>query len=400
MSRKKSDKAKDRARLATVRDYEKEARRLLSKMAYDYYRSGADAERALERNAKAFERFVIWYRVLVDVSQRDLSSTVLGFPVRIPILIAPTAYHKMAHPDGELATARAAEAAGTIMVASTLATTSLEEIAEATAAPKWFQLYVHKDRAFTESLVRRAESAGYEAIVVTVDTPLLGRRLRDERNRFDLPAGLHMANLIHPEEPRSELAKASAAPEAELIAEREDKDDEPTKEEKRVLKEERSLLSSYVADRHDAAFTWQDLSWLKSLSHLPIVLKGVMRADDAARAAAAGVSGIIVSNHGGRQLDGAPATLDALSGVVRAVEDRCEVYMDGGIRWGEDVFKALALGARAVLVGRPILWGLTVGGEQGVVDVLRILTSELSRTMALAGCSSVTGIDRTMVVPG
>lgn len=397
MSRKKSEKAtrpKDRARLATVRDYEKEARGLLSKMAYDYYRSGADAERALKRNQKAFERFVIWYRVLVDVSQRDLSTTVLGFPVRSPILIAPTAYHKMAHPDGELATARAAEAAGTIMVASTLATTSLEEIAEATTAPKWFQLYVHKDRAFTESLVRRAESAGYEAIVVTVDTPLLGRRLRDEKNRFDLPAGLHMANLVHAAE-----EKGSAAPAAEVIEQAEENKDD-AKEEKKILKEERSLLSSYVADRHDAAFTWEDLPWLKSLSHLPIVLKGVMRADDAARAAAAGVSGIIVSNHGGRQLDGSPATLDALPGVVRAVEDRCEVFMDGGIRWGEDVFKALALGARAVLVGRPILWGLTVGGEQGVVDVLRILTSELSRTMALAGCSSVTTIDRTMVVPG
>lgn len=398
MGRKKTDKTtrpKDRARLVTVRDYEKEARGLLSKMAYDYYRSGADAERALKRNQKAFERFVIWYRVLVDVSHRDLSTTVLGFPVRVPILIAPTAYHKMAHPDGELATARAAEAAGTIMVASTLATTSLEEIAEATTAPKWFQLYVHKDRPFTESLVRRAESAGYEAIVVTVDTPLLGRRLRDEKNRFDLPAGLHMANLVHPAE-----EKDSAAPEAEVIEESGEKKDDAKKEEKKIPKDERSLLSSYVADRHDAAFTWEDLPWLKSLSHLPIVLKGVMRADDAARAAAAGVSGIIVSNHGGRQLDGSPATLDALSGVVRAVEDRCEVYMDGGIRWGEDVFKALALGARAVLVGRPILWGLTVGGEQGVVDVLRILTNELSRTMALAGCSSVTGIDRTMVVPG
>ncbi|NUP14247.1 MAG: alpha-hydroxy-acid oxidizing protein [Polyangiaceae bacterium] len=336
-------------------------------MAYDYYRSGSDAEQALRRNVRAFRDYVIWYRVLVDVAERDLSTTVQGFPVSTPILIAPTAYHKLAHPDGEIATARAAAELGTIYVASTLATTTLEEVAESTSAPKWFQLYVHKDREFTASLVHRAEAAGYDALVVTVDTPLLGRRIRDEKNRFDLPNGLVMANLVA------------------ALADRPD---------------DSSLLSSYVAQRHDASFTWADIGWLRSLSHLPIILKGIVRADDAARAAEAGVSGIIVSNHGGRQLDGSPATLDALPGVAQAVAGRCEVYLDGGIRWGEDIFKALALGARAVLVGRPVLWGLTVGGQAGVADVLRLLTNELSRVLALAGCPSVRGIDRTMVARG
>lgn len=368
-SRKKdrSTKTSKETRLVTVRDYERRASSLLSKMAYDYYRSGADAERALRRNVRAFRRWVIWYRVLVDVAERDLSTTILGFPVSTPILVAPTAYHKLAHPDGEIATARAAAEVGTIYVASTLATTSLEDVAESTSAPKWFQLYVHKDREFTESLVHRAESAGYEALVITVDTPLLGRRVRDEKNRFDLPPGLVMSNLVG------------------AMADRPD---------------DQSLLSSYVAQRHDASFTWKDLAWLRSLSHLPIVLKGIVRADDAARAADLGVSGIIVSNHGGRQLDASPATLDALPGVVEAVGSRCEVYLDGGVRWGEDVFKALALGARAVLLGRPVLWGLAVAGQPGVADVLRLLTAELSRTLALSGCASVSAVDRTMVAPG
>lgn len=349
-----------------MRDFERAARRALSKTAYDYYRSGADAERALSRNERAYERWVVWYRVLTDVAERELSTRVLGCPIHTPIMIAPTAYHKLAHPDGELATARAAAVEGTIYVASTLATTSLEDVAEASSAPKWFQLYVHKDREFTRSLVERAEIAGYDALVVTVDTPVLGRRLRDERNRFELPDGLVMANLI------------------DAVAQKPD---------------DGSSLSSYVAQRHDASFTWADLAWLRSLSHLPIVLKGIVRADDAVRAADEGVAGIIVSNHGGRQLDSSPATLDALPGIAQAVGDRAEVYLDGGIRWGSDVFTALALGARAVLVGRPVLWGLAAGGEQGVIDVLRLLSGDLSRTMALAGCRSVADIHRSMVSP-
>ncbi len=352
-------------KLLTVRDFERLARQRLSKPAYDYFRSGSEEERALARNEEAYRRWVVWYRVLVDVAERDLSTTVLGIPVATPILIAPTAYHRLAHPEGELATARAATVAGTIYVVSTLATTALEDVAQESAGPKFFQLYVHKDRGFTRELIERAESAGYDALVVTADTPLLGRRLRDERNGFCLPDGLVMSNLAH-------LAG-------------------PT---------DGSMLARYVAERHDASFTWKDLEWLKSLSHLPIVLKGIVRVDDAVRAADEGVAGVIVSNHGGRQLDSAPATLDALPGIAEALRGRCEVLMDGGIRSGADVFKALALGARAVLVGRPVLWGLAAGGEDGVVSVLRLLAEDLSKTMALAGTRTLADIERTMVALG
>lgn len=362
----KRDAKGKRAKLLTLDDYERAAKAKLSKMAWDYFRSGSDRERALARNLHAYERLVIWYRVLVDVAERELSTTVLGTPVRSPILVAPTAYHRLAHPEGELATARGAAQAGTIYVASTLATTRLEDVAEASDAPKWFQVYVHKDRAFTQSLVERAEAAGYDALVVTVDTPMLGRRLRDERNGFALPEGMSMANLVPPGE-----AEAQG-----------------------------SMLASYVAERHDASFSFRDLEWLRRLSHLPLVIKGIVRADDARRALDHGAAAILVSNHGGRQLDASPATLEALPGVVEAVGNDAEVYLDGGIRSGEDAFKALALGARAVLVGRPSLWGLAVGGAEGVADVLRILSEELSRTMALAGAPSVQGIDRSMVAPG
>lgn len=361
---KSGGKARKTARLLTIDDWEKAARRKLSRAAYDYYRSGADDERTLRRNERAYRRWVIWYRVLRDVAQRSLATTVLGQEVASPILVAPTAYHRMAHADGELATARAAAARGTILVASTLATTSLEAVAEATAAPKWFQLYVHKDRGFTRDLVQRAETAGYDAIVLTVDTPLLGRRRRDERGGFCLPEGMRMENLV---------AALADAP------------------------DDGSMLAAYVADRHDASLTFDDLAWVRAQSHLPVVLKGVVRADDAGRAVDAGVAGIIVSNHGGRQLDGAPATLDALPGVVAAVAGRAEVMLDGGIRRGTDVLKALALGARAVLVGRPVLWGLAVGGEEGVVAVLSLLEEELSRAMALAGCARIGDIDRSLV---
>lgn len=352
-------------KLLTVRDYERIARQRLSKAAYDYFRSGSEEERALAKNEEAYRKYVVWYRVLVDVAERELATTVLGTPVAMPILIAPTAYHKLAAPEGELATARAAESAGTVYVVSTLATTTLEEVSAASRGPKWFQLYVHRDRGFTRELIERAEAAGYDGIVITVDTPLLGRRLRDERNGFCLPDGLVMANLTNLSGPT-----------------------------------EGSMLAQYVSERHDASFTWADIAWLRSLSHLPILLKGIVRADDAARAADEGVAAVIVSNHGGRQLDASPATLDALPGIAEALAGRCEVLMDGGIRSGEDVFKALALGARAVLVGRPVLWGLAAAGEDGVVGVLRLLAEDLSRTMALAGTRTLADIERGMVTRG
>jgi 4-hydroxymandelate oxidase len=357
-------------KLLTIDDFEAEAKQRLTAMAYDYYRGGADTEATLRENRQAFSRYCLYYRVLVDVAERDLSTTVLGSEVAMPILIAPTAYHRLAHPDGEFATARAASALSTVYIASTLATCSLEDVARAAAGPKWFQLYVHKDRELTRDLVLRAKAAGYRALVLTVDTPLLGRRLHSLRNGFALPPGLVMANL-----------QESGGP---------------------SIKGE-SALARHIAERHDATFSWRDLEWLRSLSDLPIVLKGVVRADDAERAASEGVSGIIVSNHGGRQLDGAPATIDALPEVVQAVRGRCEVLLDGGVRTGSDVCKALGLGARAVLVGRPVLWGLAAGGEAGVKAVLALLREDLSLALALCGFARVrdlgTDLARGLVRP-
>lgn len=352
--------------LLTVDDFEQAARTVLPRMAYDYYRSGADAERTLRQNRRAFRRYSIWYRVLVDVSHREIGTSILGTRLDLPILVAPTAYHRLAHPEGEAATARAAARAGTIFVLSTLATTSIEDVGAASSGPKWFQLYVHKDRGLTRSLIERAEAAGFQAIVLTVDAPLLGRRLADERNGFALPGRLTMANLV------------TTPAEGESTA-------------------ERSALARYISTRHDPSLTFADLAGLRAQTRLPILLKGVVRADDAARALDCGVAGIVVSNHGARQLDGAPATLDALPFVVEAVQGRCPVLLDSGIRWGTDVLKALALGANAVLVGRPVLWGLAVGGEEGALRVLSILRDELSQAMALAGCPTLAAIDRDLV---
>ncbi|MDC3955728.1 alpha-hydroxy acid oxidase [Polyangium jinanense] len=352
--------------LLTVRDFEKAARAALSAMAYDYYRSGADAERTLRENLRAYRRWQIHARVLVDVSRLTLETEILGAPVSMPILIAPTAYHKLAHPDGELATARAAARAGTIYTVSTLATTSLEDIARASEGPLWFQLYVHKDRELTRSLVERAEAAGYRAIVLTVDTPVLGRRLRDVRNGFGLPDGLVMANLVD-----TNVAAGASG----------------------------SALHRYIASRHDASLSWRDLDWLRGITRLPLILKGIVRPDDTLLAIDAGAAGIIVSNHGARQLDGAPATLDVLPRVVEAASGRVPVLVDGGVRWGTDVLKALALGANAVMLGRPVLWGLATAGEAGVLGVLDILRDELATAMALSGCPSLAAIDRSLLEP-
>lgn len=348
--------------LVTIEDFEAAARERLPRMVYDYYRSGADEEHTLRRNRDAFAAYEIWYRTLVDVGCPELETTVLGAKVASPICIAPTAYHRLACPEGESATARAAAKARTLYVASTLATTTLEDVAaasvEAGDGARWFQLYVHKERAFTESLVVRAKAAGYSAIAVTIDTPVLGRRCADVRNGFALPEGLVMSNLVGILPP--DLGAGAG-----------------------------SELARFVASRHDATFAWKDLEWIARIAApTPVVVKGLVRADDARRALDHGMSAVWVSNHGGRQLDFAPATIDALSGVVEAVDGRAEVYVDGGIHSGTRALIALGLGARAVFVGRPILWGLSVDGERGVERVLALLHEELVRAMQLAGCTN------------
>ena len=338
-------------------DFEHAARERLTANAWGYYSAGADDELTLADNVAAWRRLRLRPRVLRDVSVLDPSTTVLGTPVSLPVLVAPMAYQRMADDEGERATARAAAAAGTVMVTSTVATVSLEDVAAAApGAPRWMQVYVQRDRSLAAALVARAVAAGYSALVFTVDLPVLGRRRADEHNAFALPDGMVMANLGH--------AGPASAPGV-------------------------SALAAHARDDFDPGLTFADIGWLRDISGLPVLVKGVLRADDARACVDAGAAAVIVSNHGGRQLDTAVATADALPEVAAAVGSDAEVYVDGGVRRGTDVVKALALGARAVLVGRPLLWGLAVGGEKGVRDVLDCLGGELVRAMALCGARTV-----------
>lgn len=330
-------------------DYEALAQQKMEKAHWDFYCGGCDDEVTLRANHTAFEHIRLRPRMLVDVSTIDMTTTVLGTPVSLPILIAPTAQHGLAHTEAERATARAAGKVGTLMVASTSSTHSLEEIAQAASGPLWFQLYVYPTLQVGEKLVRRAEAAGYKAIVVTVDLPRLGNRERDKRSGFIIS---FEGNFVDEQE---------------------------------------------IAGRTKIPFTWDKLPWLRSITSLPILLKGILTAEDALLALEHGMDGIIVSNHGGRQLDGVLSGIEALPEVVEAVNGRCEVYVDGGIRRGTDVLKALALGARAVMVGRPILWGLAVNGERGAGHVLEILRDELELAMVLSGRPTIASIDRSLV---
>lgn len=329
--------------------------------AWDYYQGGSEDEVSLRANRTAFEHLRLRPRMLVNVSTCDLRTSVLGTTVSMPILVAPTAGHGLAHPDAECATARAVQQAETLMVVSTQSTRSLEEIAQIGQCPRWFQLYIDSYRQ-AEHLVRRAEAAGYGALVLTVDTPRRGNRERDIRNNI----GQHL------EAYSPSLGSGNASPLMESTSNG----------------EETSIIDS---------LTWEILTWLRSITTLPILLKGILTAEDALLALEYGAAGIIVSNHGGRQLDGVVASIEALPEVVEAVAGRCEVYVDGGVRRGTDVLKALALGARAVLLGRPILWGLAVNGETGVHDVLQLLRAELELAMTLAGCPTLRSITRSLV---
>ena len=345
------------------------AKEKLSPAAYDYYASGAHDELTLRKNRSAFEKLELHYRVLVDVSRRELGTKVLGTPISLPVMIAPTAFHRLACDRGECATAKAAERAETIMILSSLSNTDVEEVVASTTAPVWFQLYVYKDRLATEALIARAEAAGAKAIVVTVDAPFLGTRERDVRNRFHLPEGLSVRNMV----------PAGYGSVGEVPAD--------------------SGLAAYFASLIDPALSWADLPWLRSRTRLPLVLKGIVRPDDARLAAEHGIDGIVVSNHGGRQLDGSPATIDVLPSIIDAVRGRIEVLLDGGVRRGTDVLKAVALGARAVLIGRPVLWALATEGEDGVVRMLEMLRRELDLAMALSGCPTIPEITPDLVTP-
>jgi 4-hydroxymandelate oxidase len=347
----------------TVSDYARLAPAKMSKMAWAYFEGSAGDEHTARWNLEAYARIRLRPRCLVDVSKIDLRTTLLGRELPFPILVAPTAYQRLAHPDGELGTVRGANATGATMVVSTQANTPLEEVAAAATVPLWFQLYVQPDRDFTRSLVRRAEAAGYQALVLTVDVPVLGTRNREQRMKFTLPPGLERANLRG-----LPAAKGS----------------------------QRSSDSIY-SGALDPAVTWKDVEWLRSLTRIPVLVKGVMDGDDAARAVGAGVSGIIVSNHGGRTLDTLPPTMEVLPGVIAKVAGRIPVLVDGGIRRGTDILKALGMGAASVLIGRPSIYGLAVGGADGVAHVISILRRELEAAMALTGRTSIAAIDGSVV---
>jgi len=343
---------------------EEKARAALEPMAYAYFAGGAERERLLEENAAAWSRWRLYPRVLVDVSEISTASSVLGSDVSMPILVAPTALQRLAHPDGEVATMQGTSAAGAAMILSSLSTRDLDEVAAAAPdAVRLMQVYILKDRGRTAEMVRRAAAAGYRALVFTVDLPVSGLRVREIETGVRLPDELSLPNVADPASAHSPGW---------------------------------GFMEQVVRDL-DPALSIDDIAWLRELSGLPIVVKGLCRADDALRCADAGAVAVVVSNHGGRQLDDAPPTAVALPEVVDAVGDRMEVYVDGGVRRAADVLKALALGAHGVLLGRPVLWALATGGAQGVSGLLHGFGRELERIMALCGVVKVGDADRSLV---
>ncbi|MFC8805804.1 alpha-hydroxy acid oxidase [Streptomyces anthocyanicus] len=347
----------------TLDDFARLARGQLPVATWDFIAGGAGRERTLAANEAVFGAVRLRPRALPGIEEPDTSVEVLGSRWPAPVGIAPVAYHGLAHPDGEPATAAAAGALGLPLVVSTFAGRSLEEVAHAASAPLWLQLYCFRDHETTLGLARRARDSGYQALVLTVDTPFTGRRLRDLRNGFAVPAHITPANLT------GTAAAGSATPGAH---------------------------SRLAFDRR---LDWSFVARLGAASGLPVLAKGVLTAPDAEAAVAAGVAGIVVSNHGGRQLDGAPATLEALPEVVSAVRGRCPVLLDGGVRTGADVLAALALGARAVLVGRPALYALAVGGAAGVRRMLTLLTEDFADTMVLTGHAATGTIGPDTLAP-
>ncbi|XP_004303717.1 PREDICTED: peroxisomal (S)-2-hydroxy-acid oxidase GLO4-like [Fragaria vesca subsp. vesca] len=351
-----------------VNEFQELAKQVLPKMYYDFYNGGAEDQFTLRENVEAFRRIMLRPRVLVDVSRIDMSTTVLGYKISAPIMIAPTSRHQLAHPEGEVATARAAAASNTAFIKFTCnwsSTCTVEEVASSCNAVRFFQLYICKRRDISAQIVRRAEKNGYKAIVLTVDSPRLGRREADIKNKMISPKLRNFEGLIS-----TELLETDKG----------------------------SNLEAFARASHDDSLCWEDVvGWLKSITNLPILMKGILTHEDARKAVEVGVAGIVVSNHGARQLDYTPASISVLEEVVQAVGGKVPVLFDGGIRRGTDVFKALALGAQAVLVGRPVIFGLAADGEYGVRKVMKMLKDELELTMALSGCPSVQDITRSHV---
>ena len=347
-----------------LHEYEPLARAAISSMAWDYLAGGSRDERTLGWNRERLDAHMLLPRVMRDVSRLDTRVTLFGSELPHPVLLAPTGFQRLFHTEGELATARAAGAVGAVYTLSTAATTSIEDIAAVATGALWFQMYVQRDRGFTRALAQRAEAAGCRALVLTVDTPVLGARDRDQRNHLELPPGLELANL------RGLVASQPAGP---------------------TFRHDTS--NPFL----DPSLTWDALAWLVGETRLPVLVKGVLRADDALRAVERGAAGVVVSNHGGRNLDTVPATIDVLPAIAAAVAGRVPLLMDGGIRRGVDVVKALALGASAVMLGRPYLWGLAAAGSEGVQRVVNMLVTELEMAMAQCGAATLAELTPDLV---
>ncbi|MGX2997553.1 alpha-hydroxy acid oxidase [Streptomyces sp. JNUCC 64] len=349
-------------------DVERAAAAVLPPEVRDFVAGGSGAETTLDANRRALDRVFVVPRVLRDVGGCATDATLLGRPAGMPVAVAPVAYQRLAHPEGETAVARAAKAAGVPFTVSTLSSVPVEELT-GLGGSVWFQLYWLRDGARPRDLVRRAEDAGCEAIVLTVDVPWMGRRLRDVRNRFALPDGVRAAHVATGDAAHRRADGGSA-------------------------------VAVHTGRAFSPSVTWSELAELRRWTRLPLVLKGVLAAEDAVRAAEAGVDAVVVSNHGGRQLDGAPPAVEVLGAVAAAVPGHCEVLLDSGVRSGTDVLRALALGARGVLVGRPLVWGLAVGGEAGAARVLELLATELRDALGLSGCAGVADARRLRTLTG
>jgi L-lactate dehydrogenase (cytochrome) len=382
------------ARAASVADLRAIARRRLPRGVFDYIDGGAEDERTMAANTAAYAAVTFLPRVLRDVGKVDPSTTLLGRPLPLPLVLAPTGFTRIADPQGELAVARAAARVGLPYTLSTLSTRSIEEVAAASEGPRWFQVYVWRDRGLVKEMIARAASAGYEALVLTVDTAVLGRRERDVRRGFSLPPKIGLGTLVdgamHPAwtwgfvraEP-IRFANLAGSVAGSAVG------DGTTA----------VSLADYINTQFDPSLSWRDVEWMRSVWDGPLVLKGIQTVDDARLAADAGVDAIALSNHGGRQLDSAPATVDLVASVAEAVGDRLEIICDGGVRRGSDIVKAVAMGAQACMAGRAYLYGLGAAGERGVDHVLGLLDADVRRTMALVGASTVGELGRELVGP-
>jgi L-lactate dehydrogenase (cytochrome) len=371
----------------TIADLKEQARRRVPKMFFDYADSGAWTEGTYRANEDDFAKILLRQRVLVDMTDRNLATEMVGEPVAMPVALAPTGLTGMQHADGEILAAQAAEAFGVPFTLSTMSICSIEDVAAATTKPFWFQLYVMRDRRFIERLIDRAKAAGCSALVLTLDLQLLGQRHRDLRNGLSAPPKFtprHVWQMATRPFWCLDMLGTKRRSFGNIVGHAENVGD-------------LSSLASWTNEQFDPRLSWEDVAWIKQRWGGKLILKGILDPEDARLAAETGADAIIVSNHGGRQLDGARSSISALPGVVDAVDGRVEVHMDGGIRSGQDVLKAVALGAKGVYIGRPFLYGLGAGGKAGVTRVLEILRRELDITMALCGRREIRKIDRSIL---